>query len=264
MELGVCREGSPDGGGGTHVDRMRRERAGRGRVGWRASRVSVVSGGAGPWGYARERVLRCASRTVVLVPRRARCRGCAGTHVLLRDVALSRRRDEVSVIGAAVEAKATGVGHRRIAARLGVPKDTVRGWLRRFAAGAEAIRVHFARWAFVLAPELGPVLPAGGGFADALEQSRWRSGRGCCASARGRCGSGLGVVERRVVVQHELPLPAGAVSCDRARSCRRTGEERVDDSVRLEARTSAPLGACLVRVDPPLTSEVSERCVPSP
>lgn len=122
-----------------------------------------------PWGYARERVLRCGSGDRWLRPRRARCRGCAGTHVLLADSALLRRRDGVEVIGAAIEAKARGEGHRQIAQRLGVPKDTVRGWLRRFALCSEAIRAHFTRWVFVLDPMLGPVLPAGGVLADALE-----------------------------------------------------------------------------------------------
>jgi hypothetical protein len=89
--------------------------------------------------------------------------------VLLPDVALLRRRDEVAVIGAAIEAKVTGVGHRRIAERLGVPRDTVRGWLRRFACRAEQARAHFTRWAFALDSELGPVMPAGGVLADALE-----------------------------------------------------------------------------------------------
>ena len=73
------------------------------------------------------------------------------------------------MIGRAIEAKVAGVGYRPIAERLGVPADTVRGWLRRFVAGAEAIRSHFTRWAFALDPELGPVLPAGSGVADALE-----------------------------------------------------------------------------------------------
>jgi Domain of unknown function (DUF6431) len=127
-------------------------------------------GALGPWGHARERVIRCVGGwRQRLRPRRARCRGCACTHVLLPDVVLLRRRDEVSVVGAAITAKASGAGHRWIAQRLGVPKDTVRGWLRRFAADAEAIRAHFARWAFALDPELGPVLPAGGVLADALE-----------------------------------------------------------------------------------------------
>jgi hypothetical protein len=77
----------------------------------------------GPWGHARERVLRCSSGDRLLRPRRARCRGCAGTHVLLSEVALLRQ-DEVSVIGAAIEAKVAGEGYRRIARRLGVHADT--------------------------------------------------------------------------------------------------------------------------------------------
>jgi hypothetical protein len=123
----------------------------------------------GPWGYARARVLRCAGGDRPLRPRRAKCRACARTHVLLPELCLLRRRDEVAVIGAAIEARAKGCGHRRIAGLLEAPKDTVRGWLRRFAAGAEAIRAHFVRWAFALDPELGPIPPAGSGLADALE-----------------------------------------------------------------------------------------------
>lgn len=123
----------------------------------------------GPWGHGRERVLRCAVGDRLLRPRRARCRGCAGTHVLLPDVALLRRRDEVSVIGAAIEAKVAGAGYRPIAGRLGVHADTVRGWLRRFAERAERIRAHFTRWAVALDVEIGALLPAGGSVADALE-----------------------------------------------------------------------------------------------
>jgi hypothetical protein len=123
----------------------------------------------GPWGYARERVLRCRSGDRLLRPRRARCRGCLGTHVLLPDLALLRRQDEVLVIGVAIEAKVAGVAYRRIASGLGVHADTVRGWLRRFALRAEPIRAYFTRLAVALDPELGSVLPAGSGIADALE-----------------------------------------------------------------------------------------------
>jgi hypothetical protein len=113
--------------------------------------------------------LRCALGDRLLRPRRARCRGCGGTHVLLPEMALLRRRDEVSVIGVAIEAKVAGAGYRLIARRLGVHADTVRGWLRRFAEHADRIRAHFTWWAVALDPELGPVLPIGGGIADALE-----------------------------------------------------------------------------------------------
>jgi hypothetical protein len=123
-----------------------------------------------PWGFARERVLRCRAGDRRLRPRRARCRGCAVTHVLVPEIALARRQDEVAVIGAAIEAKVVdGEGFRRIAARLGAVPGTVRGWLRRFARRAELIRAYFTRWAVALDPELGPVLPARSGVTDALE-----------------------------------------------------------------------------------------------
>ena len=73
------------------------------------------------------------------------------------------------MIGAAIEAKVAGEGHRQIARRLGVHADTVRGWLRRFVERAARIRAHFTRWAVALDVELGAVLPAGSGIADALE-----------------------------------------------------------------------------------------------
>ncbi len=123
----------------------------------------------GPWGHARERVLRCAAGDRWLRPRRARCRGCAGTHVLLPEIALLRRHDEIAVIGAAIEAKVAGWGYRRIASQLAVHADTVRGWLARFAERAELVRAHFTRCAVALDGELGAVLPAGSGVADALE-----------------------------------------------------------------------------------------------
>ena len=123
----------------------------------------------GPWGHGVERVLRCALGGRLLRPRRARCRECEGTHVLLPEVVLLRRRDEVAVIGSAIVARVAGEGHRPIAERLAVPKDTVRGWLRRFAERAGRIRAHFTRWAVALDPEIGAVLPAGSGIADALE-----------------------------------------------------------------------------------------------
>lgn len=123
----------------------------------------------GPWGHARERVLRCRAGDRLLRPRRARCRGCSGTHVLLPDVCLLRRQDEVSVIGEAIEAKAGGDGFRRIAARLGVRPETVRGWLRAFGRRAGEVQAFFTRMAVALDPEHGAVPPIGSGVADAVE-----------------------------------------------------------------------------------------------
>ena len=83
--------------------------------------TELVAGGFGcpacsgvlrPWGSARGRVLRCAAGEVWRHPRRGRCVGCGGTHVLLTVDSLVRRRDEVAVIGSALVMKAAGRGHR--------------------------------------------------------------------------------------------------------------------------------------------------------
>lgn len=122
-----------------------------------------------PWGHARERSSRGSDARVRHRPRRARCTGCGSTHVLLTQVWLCRRADAVWVIGAALEAKADGAGHRSIAARLGRPATTVRGWLRRFAARAEQVRAQFTRLLVALDPLAGPVTPRASLVGDALE-----------------------------------------------------------------------------------------------
>jgi hypothetical protein len=88
--------------------------------------------------------------------------------VLLPVLLLLRRADTATVIGAALVAKAAGDGHRRIAQQLGRPPGTVRGWLRRFGARVEAVRVVFTLRTRALAPD--PVLPgpAGSDWADAV------------------------------------------------------------------------------------------------
>jgi uncharacterized protein DUF6431/Homeodomain-like domain-containing protein len=113
----------------------------------------------GGWGRARPRRVRVEEGPdAVVVPRRSRCRQCGATHVLLPAWCLSRRADEGAVIGAALQAAAAGGGHRTIAECLGRPASTVRGWLRRFAARAEEVRVFFT----VLLARTGPdpVMPA--------------------------------------------------------------------------------------------------------
>jgi hypothetical protein len=79
--------------------------------------------------------------------------------VLLPAQLLSRRADAGAVIGAALEAAAGGAGHRKIAAGLGRPPSTVRGWLRRFAGRAEEVRVFFTVLLARTSPD--PVMPAG-------------------------------------------------------------------------------------------------------
>ncbi len=107
-------------------------------------------------------------RFEVVTPRRSRCRGCGATHVLLPVQCLLRRADAAAVIGAALEKNAAGAGHRTIARELKRPAETVRGWLRRFAVRAEAVRAFFTVLLAVTAPD--PVMPAvaRGPVADAV------------------------------------------------------------------------------------------------
>jgi Homeodomain-like domain len=120
------------------------------------------------WGRARTRIVRGPDGPTAVTPRRSRCSRCRVTHVLLPVLLLVRRADTAAVIGAALVARAAGLGHRRIAAELGRPADTVRGWLRRFADRVEAVRVLFTGWCRALDPD--PVLPGptGTAWADAL------------------------------------------------------------------------------------------------
>ena len=121
------------------------------------------------WGRARERKLRGpAGRVSRLTPRRARCRGCGRTHVLLPARCLARRADEAGVIGTALEAKAAGAGHRAIAGLLGRPASTVRGWLRAFTARAELVRQAFTALAAGLVTDPPLPGPAGSAAGDAV------------------------------------------------------------------------------------------------
>jgi len=90
------------------------------------------------------------------------------THVLLPAGLLARRAYEAQVIGAAVTAAARGRGRRRIAAELGVPEETVRGWLRRLAARAGQVREVFTRVAAAVSADPVPLAPAGSAVADAV------------------------------------------------------------------------------------------------
>ncbi|MEX2621539.1 MAG: DUF6431 domain-containing protein [Egibacteraceae bacterium] len=129
----------------------------------RAGQVSCpCSAELRPWGWARRRVLRAGDTVRVIRPRRARCRACALTHVLLPAVMLQRRAYAIDVIGAALLDAAHGHGHRPIAVRLGVPAGTVRGWLRRFRARACALAALGTRLAYRLDASLGRLEPAGG------------------------------------------------------------------------------------------------------
>lgn len=133
------------------------------------------------WGHGSARVLRGPAGPLRLRPRRSRCTGCGVTHVLLPVVALLRRADTAQVIGRALVARARGAGFRRIAAELGRPAETVRGWLRRFAGRAERVRVVFTGLLRALEPD--PVMPGPAGSEQAnavtavLAASRAAAGR---------------------------------------------------------------------------------------
>jgi len=150
---------------------------------------SCTSGRLRPWGYARTRALRCLGGVRRSVrPRRARCRDCAATHVLLPADAPPRHADTVEVVVTALLAHQAGAGHHRIAADLGVPVDTVRSWLRRVTARAEWLRQRATALAHQLDPLLAAIAPAGSALGDALAAlglaaAAWRCRLGMASSA---------------------------------------------------------------------------------
>lgn len=95
----------------------------------------------GGWGFARAR--RVSGLAGVVRPRRARCRSCLVTHVLLPVTVLLRRGVAAQGIWDAFSLRSRGWGHRRIALDLRLPASTVRGWLRRTATRLELIRSWF-------------------------------------------------------------------------------------------------------------------------
>lgn len=85
-----------------------------------------------PWGFARARSVAGPDGTRVRVrPRRARCRGCGATHVLLPAQVLPRCSAGSELVGQVLLAAAQGAGHRTISERCSLPEGTVRRWLRR-------------------------------------------------------------------------------------------------------------------------------------
>lgn len=126
------------------------------------------------WGHARPRRIRQPDGTKLRVrPRRARCPACERTRVLLPGSCLPRRADATAVIGAALVAKASGHGSRRIAADLDRPASTVRAWLRaaRDDGHLEWLRVRGTQTAVrvdIDATVVARITPAGSRLGDAL------------------------------------------------------------------------------------------------
>jgi hypothetical protein len=92
--------------------------------------------------------------------------------VLLPLGVLLRRADAAGVVGAAITAKAAGLGARPVAGLLDRPLETVREWLRRFGGRVEAVRGWFTGLLCAVAPD--PVLPtpAGSEWTDAVAAMR--------------------------------------------------------------------------------------------
>lgn len=151
------------------------------------------------------------------------------THVLLDVLLAARRADTAEVIAAAVERKiVAGQGHRQIAAWLGRPATTVRGWLRAFAGSASrivewftALLVRDASDAAVLWPKPAGSGPGPGAALSALLAYAEALGRrfgavGMVTWAR----AGIAASHGRLfctgywaaAVQHEPALPAGTSS----------------------------------------------------
>ncbi len=129
-----------------------------------------------PWGHARTRMVRDHGRSrLVLRPRRARCRSCRATHVLLPAAVPVRRADSTAVIGSALLASARGSGYRRIAVQLDRPPSTVRRWVRavRDPGHREWLRAQGVHWLAqldrdVLGEVLARRLPPAGPLDEAL------------------------------------------------------------------------------------------------
>src|SRR6266496_1903343 len=93
-----------------------------------------------PWGRARERTVRDLCGPVTLRPDRAMCTGCRRSHVVLDAGLLARRGYMARFVGVALVGAARGQGHRTVAAELGAPEATVRGWIRRARRSAGLLR----------------------------------------------------------------------------------------------------------------------------
>lgn len=162
-------------------------------------------GRLGPWGHARPRRVRIAAGRVELHrPRRARCRVCRRTQVLLWARSYPRRPDAVEVVASALVGGASGHGYRWVAEHVGLPPTTVRGWLQRARANSEAVRVAATAAVYALDASAGPIAPTGSELGDMLEAV----GRAIAAAIRrvGPVGSpwqigvvltGAGILARR-------------------------------------------------------------------
>jgi hypothetical protein len=123
------------------------------------------------WGHARERTVWMLGDARARVrPRRARCRSCHVTVVLLPAWCAPRRAHAVEVIGTAAVAAAGGYSPQSIGWQLGVPASTVRGWLDRLRGRADSLRSYaIGELAGFDSTTALPAEPAGSALGDALD-----------------------------------------------------------------------------------------------
>jgi hypothetical protein len=95
------------------------------------------SGVLGPWGWARERKITTLAGVEEVTPRRARCRSCTVTHVLLPARLFVRRAFAGALMWACVLARAGGSKIAAIGSRFAVKVSTVASWLRRITGRAD-------------------------------------------------------------------------------------------------------------------------------
>ena len=119
-----------------------------------------------PWGHAVARRVRFVARLVR--PRRARCRRCRVTHVLLPVSLFARRGVAGVMIWACVLARVVGVKIAAIAARVCVAASTVASWLRRIVGRASWWRQVLVGVLGLLDPRAREVVAAGSALADAV------------------------------------------------------------------------------------------------
>lgn len=150
-------------------------------AGW--LRCPGCRGELGPWGHARPRRIRYGLapdgwsgrrsvrwRSVLVVPRRTRCRWCGRTHVLLPDGLLSRRAYSGSTVFAVLRLRDRGLSWAAIAARSGVPASTGWSWWHRMAGHAPSVRQVLAELAGRLGWAVPPVTASVGGVLRLLDR----------------------------------------------------------------------------------------------
>ena len=162
----------------------------RGRAEGRGARLPMLPSSAAALGHARLRTARLAIGAERHRPRRARCRACKKTSVLLVERFFVRRQDVAEVIGRALLAKSAGAGQRVVAARLCRTRETVRNWFRAFGTRAADICRHFLSWALALDARLHQVPSHSSAFADAVEAIALAARAASLAFGPARCGPG--------------------------------------------------------------------------